>query len=71
MIRGMFWTAADTTYFMNCHICASREVELVHVHYNRPDLVQHECPMCGNRVGPPGPNINCEICVIEFNLKPE
>lgn len=65
-VRGLFWTAADTNYIMNCHICASRDVELVHVHYHRPELIQHECPMCANRLGPTGPYAECEVCKEEF-----
>ena len=67
-VRGLFWTAADTEYIMNCHSCASRDVELVHVHYHRPELIQHECAMCGSRVGPQGPCAECEICKAEFGL---
>ena len=67
-VRGLFWTAADTTYIMNCHNCASRDVELIHVHYHRPEMVQHECPECGNKVGPAGPVVECEICRIEFGI---
>ena len=65
-IRDQFWTAADTCLVMNCHTCASKEVELIHVHYHRIEMIRHECPMCGSRVGPDGPNPNCEICKTEF-----
>jgi hypothetical protein len=70
-VSGLGWTAADTQYIFNCHVCASRDVELIHVHYHLPDLVQHECPCCGNKIGPAGPIAQCAICVIEFGLETE
>jgi hypothetical protein len=67
-VSGLGWTAADTGYIINCHVCANRDIELIHVHYNRPEAVQHECPLCGCKIGPSGPIAECAICRLEFGI---